>query len=78
MTASVSAIWYRIETSWVITIMLRTNLWSRNDWSAWATAFWLDTSSALVISSAIRSDGSSSVESTMTIRCFMPPDSSIG
>ncbi len=34
--------------------------------------------STLLNSSPIRSDGFSSVESTSTTRCFMPPDSSIG
>ncbi len=58
--------------------MLETNLRSRNSTSVRATAFWLVTSSAEVISSAMSSDGSSRVEMTMTIRCFIPPDSSIG
>jgi hypothetical protein len=38
----------------------------------------VDTSSAEVTSSAISSDGLSNVDSTITIRCFIPPESSIG
>jgi len=38
-------------------------------------AFWLDTSRAEVGSSAISSFGLSRVETTVTMRCFMPPDS---
>ena len=62
----------------MITIVLFTKERSRNSTSISATARWVETSSAEVISSAIRSDGSSSVESTITTRCFMPPESSIG
>ncbi len=58
--------------------MLSTKARSRNSTSVWATAFWLDTSRAEVISSAMSSDGLRSVEMTITMRCFMPPDSSIG
>ena len=64
--------------SWVMTIMLLTKPRSRNSTSVSATAFWLETSSADVISSAISSDGFSRVEMTITIRCFIPPESSIG
>ena len=78
ITMIVSAIWYTSEMSCVITIRLSTNPLSRKPTSASATARWVDTSSAEVISSAISSDGLSSVASTMTARCFIPPDSSIG
>ncbi len=64
--------------SWVTTIVLLTKPRSRNSTSVSATAFWVETSSAEVISSAIRSEGSSSVEITITTRCFIPPESSIG
>src|SRR5690606_24928066 len=78
MTMIVSAMWYVSEMSWVTKIMLLTKPRSRNPASAFATAFWVDTSSAEVTSSAMSSDGLSSVEITITVRCFMPPDSSIG
>ena len=42
------------------------------------TAFCVETSRAEVISSATSSEGSRIVESTITVRCFMPPESSIG
>jgi ABC-type oligopeptide transport system ATPase subunit len=42
------------------------------------TIRWLDTSSAEVGSSAMSSFGFSSVESTVTTRCFMPPESWCG
>ena len=58
--------------------MLLTKPWSRKLTSVSATARWVETSSADVISSAISSDGFSRVEMTMTMRCFMPPESSIG
>ncbi len=61
-----------------MTMMLLTKPWSRNSTSVRATDFWVDTSSAEVISSAMSSDGSSSVEITSTTRCFMPPESSMG
>ena len=64
--------------SCVITIMLLTNSRSRNSTSVSETARWVETSSAEVISSAISSEGLSSVESTITERCFIPPESSIG
>lgn len=64
--------------SWVTKIMLVTRPLSRSPVSAPTTACWLETSSAEVTSSAMSTDGSSSVEITMTARCFMPPDSSIG
>lgn len=64
--------------SWVTKIMLVTRPLSRSPVRAPTTACWLETSRAEVTSSAIRTDGSSSVEITMTARCFMPPDSSIG
>ncbi len=64
--------------SCVITITLLTKSRSRNSTSISATAFCVETSSAEVISSAIRSDGLRSVEMTITVRCFMPPESSIG
>ena len=78
ITVIVSAISDRIDRSWVITIMLRTSLRSRNSTRVSATAFWVDTSSAEVISSAISNDGFNRVEMTMTMRCFMPPESSMG
>ena len=62
----------------MITIVLFTKPRSRNSTSISATAFCVETSSAEVSSSAIRSDGLSSVESTITTRCFIPPESSIG
>ena len=61
-----------------MTIIDFTNSLSRRPTSASATAFWVETSSAEVISSAMSSDGSSSVERIITTRCFMPPESSIG
>ena len=64
--------------SCVITIMLFTKPWSRKLTSVSATALCVETSRADVISSAISSDGFSRVEMTMTMRCFMPPESSIG
>ena len=64
--------------SCVMTIMLSTNSWSRKLTSVCATAFWVDTSRADVISSAMSSAGLSKVERTMTIRCFIPPESSMG
>ena len=78
ITMIVSAIWYTSEMSWVTTIMLVTNSRSRNSTSVCATARWVETSSAEVTSSAMSSDGLSNVDSTITIRCFIPPDSSIG
>ena len=78
MTRIVSATCDRIEMSCVITIMLLTKPCVRNSPSIPATAFCVDTSSAEVISSAISSDGFRSVEMTITVRCFMPPESSIG
>ena len=78
MTMIVSAIWYRIARSWVITIVLFTNPRSLNSTSISETAFCVETSSAEVSSSATRSEGSRSVESTITTRCFIPPESSIG
>ena len=61
-----------------MTIMLFTNPRFRNSTSVWATARCVVTSSAEVISSAMSSEGLRSVEMTMTTRCFIPPDSSIG
>ena len=78
ITRIVSAIWYSTDMSCVTTTTDRTNSRSRNSTSVRATACWLVTSSAEVTSSPISSDGSSSVDSTSTTRCFMPPDSSIG
>ena len=59
-----------------ITLLQHSRL--RNSTSISATAFWLATSSAEVISSAISSEGFISVDSTITILCFIPPESSMG
>ena len=78
ITSIVSAIWYRTERSCVITIMLLTKPRSRNSTSSSETARCVETSRAEVTSSAISSDGSRIDESTITTRCFIPPESSIG
>ena len=57
MTMIVSAIWYRIARSWVITIVLFTNPRSLNSTSISETAFCVETSSAEVSSSAIEQRG---------------------
>lgn len=64
--------------SWVTKIMLVTRPLSRSPVSAPTTARWVETSRAEVTSSAMRTAGSSRVEITMTVRCFIPPDSSMG
>ena len=53
-----------------------TNPRSRNSRSISPTARWVDTSSAEVTSSAISSDGLSSVDMMIVTRCRMPPESS--
>ena len=62
----------------MITIRLFTKPRSRKPTSVSPTAFCVETSSADVISSAMSTDGFISVEMTITVRCFIPPDSSIG
>jgi len=41
-------------------------------------AFWVETSSAEVISSAMSNDGFNRVEMTITMRCFIATESSMG
>ena len=64
--------------SWVMNTTPDMIRWSSISRSMSISAFWLDTSSADVGSSAISSRGFSSVEITVTTRCFMPPDSWCG
>ena len=78
MTMMVSAIWYTSDRSWVMMMVLLTKSRSRKSTRASATAFWVETSSAEVTSSATSSEGLSRVEITITMRCFIPPESSIG
>jgi hypothetical protein len=76
MIAMESAIWARIDRSWVIVMTDLTYPRSRNSSSISPTARWVDTSRAEVTSSAISSDGLSSVDMTIVTRCRMPPESS--
>src|SRR6516162_8685560 len=74
MIAMVSAICARMLRSCVIVMALLMNSRSRNSSSISPTARWVETSSAEVTSSAMSSDGFSSVEMMIVTRCRMPPD----
>ena len=76
ITRMLSAIWARIDRSWVIAITLLTNPRSLNSISISPTARWVETSRAEVTSSAMSSDGFSRVERMIVTRWRMPPDSS--
>ena len=76
MIAMLSAICARIDRSWVIAMTDFTKPRSRNSISISPTARWVETSSAEVTSSAMSSEGLSSVDKMIVTRCRMPPDSS--
>jgi len=62
----------------VITIVDFTNFRSPKLEQHLSTARCVETSRAEVTSSAMSSEGLSNVEMTITTRCFIPPESSIG
>ncbi len=78
MTAMRSAMERSTGRSWVTKMMPPISPRASSSRSNSISTRWVDTSSAEVGSSAISSAGLSSVDSTVTTRCFMPPESWCG
>ena len=76
MTMMSSVTLYSRGSSWVMKTMALMYPFSISSRIILMTIFWLVTSSAEEGSSAIRTLGFRMVDTAMTVRCFMPPDSS--